>query len=70
MTDDQGRAIKLGDASGYDVLPNNGRAYVRDFTAASDAKVLRLEITVNRPLPFGFLVNPADVQSKTSQPNQ
>ena len=68
LMDDQGREIKLGDTGGYDNLPNGGRLYKRTFTALDDAKSLTLEVLVNRPLIFEFMINPADVQPASSPP--
>ena len=66
LMDDQSREIKLG--GGYDILPNGGRLYKRTFTARDDAKSLMLEVLVNRPLIFEFMINPADVQPASSPP--
>ena len=66
LMDDQSREIKLG--GGYDILPNGGRWYKRTFTARDDAKSLMLEVLVNRPLIFEFMINPADVQPASSPP--
>lgn len=66
LLDDKGREIKLGDTSGYDGTANGGRLYKRTFTPSDDAKSLTLEILVNRPLIFEFLINPADIQPDES----
>ena len=70
LLDDQGREIKLGDTGGYDVTANGGRLYKRTFTALDDAKSLTLELLVNRPLIFEFMVNPAEVQPAPAPPTQ
>ncbi len=69
LHDDQGREIKMSDSDGYDVLPNGGRLYKRSFAPPSDdTKSLTLELRVNRPLVFEFMVNPADVQPANPPP--
>lgn len=62
LYDDIGRRIKVDDSHGYG-LSNGGRLYLRGFTPPEDARSLNLELIVNRPLQFEFLVNPADVNS-------
>ena len=62
LHDDRGRRIKVDDSHGYG-LSNGGRLYLRGFTPPEDARSLNLEIVVNRPLLFEFLVNPADVNA-------
>jgi hypothetical protein len=65
IRDDQGREVKVDD-SGYSsrsTASGDARAYMRRFQPAADAKSLNLEIIVNRPLQFEFIVNPAEVKS-------
>ena len=65
IRDNNGREIKVED-SGYSsrgTVRGESRAYMRRFEPAPDAKFLNLEIIVNRPLEFEFMVNPADVKS-------
>ena len=69
LLDERGREIKLGDSSGYDGMAKAGRLYKRSFTPPDDAKFLTLEVLVNRPLRFEFMVNPADVQPPQSPPS-
>jgi hypothetical protein len=61
LRDDQGRVCKLPTSGEYTIDNTGLRTYKRNFTPASDAKSLTLEIIVNRPVIFEFMVNPADV---------
>jgi hypothetical protein len=63
---EDGREIKLDDRQGYNGLNNGGRMYKRSFTPPEGARSLTLEVIVNRPLIFEFMVNPADVQPANS----
>jgi hypothetical protein len=60
LHDDLGREIELDASRGYNGT-SNGRLYLRAFTPPAAAKSLNLEVIVNRPLQFDFMVNPADV---------
>jgi hypothetical protein len=62
LHDDLGRSVNLDDSHGYG-LSNGGRLYLRGFTPPEGASSLTLEIVVNRPLQFEFLVNPAAVNT-------
>jgi hypothetical protein len=66
LLDENGREIKLADSAGYHGLDKGGRMYKRSFTPPDGAKSLTLEVIVNRPLIFEFMVNPADVQPPNS----
>jgi hypothetical protein len=62
VRDETGREIKA-EANGYDPQPNGARIYKPTFDPSETAKFLTLEIMVNRPLEFEFVVNPADVHA-------
>ena len=66
FVDEGGREIKLGDSSGYSGGENGARTYKRNFTPPASVTSLNLEVIVNRPLVFEFMVNPADVQPADS----
>lgn len=71
LIDAQGQEIKLSDNSGSDGFGFAGHIYKRSFTPRGDAESLTLEVIVNRPLPFEFMVNPADVlPARTPETNQ
>jgi hypothetical protein len=59
LHDDQGREIKVN-TNGYQ--GGGVRKYNPTYNPPGDAKFVTLTIVVNRPLPFEFMVNPADVQ--------
>ena len=61
LRDDRGQEVKVS-VNGYDGLPNGERMYHPEFTPPPEAKILGLDVVVNRPLIFGFMVNPADVK--------
>lgn len=63
------RGIKLNTAANH--TENRGssngiRTYTTRFAIPSDARSLSLEVIVNRPLVFEFMVNPKDVQPARS----
>lgn len=61
IVDDQGRKIEIDDRGGYQGRASGARIYLRRFHP-DDAKSVRLEVTVNRPLGFEFIVDPTDVR--------
>ena len=61
LHDDRGRDIKV-ETTGWSITPNGGRVYQPKFTAPADAASVTLEVIVDRPLVFDFLVSPKDVQ--------
>lgn len=63
LRDDRGREIKMEGSQGYNGSANGRRMYLRGFTPLVDARWLNLEVIVNRPLQFEYMVNPADVQA-------
>lgn len=62
LHDHRDREIEIGKTGGYYGTGRGRRMYQLTFTPPDDAKLLRLEIILNRPLPFEFMVNPADVR--------
>jgi len=60
VRDDTGRELKVA-SYGYDGMNSGARMYKPSFTPSDGAKFVTVEIMVNRPLRFEFLVNPADV---------
>ncbi len=60
--DDQGREVKVQSTGGWDSQPGGIRMYKPDFTPSADTKSVSIQVVVNRPLPFEFFVNPADVR--------
>ncbi len=62
LLDENGREIKLDASGSYSGLDKGGRMYKRSFTPPDGVKSLTLEVIVNRPLIFEFMVNPAEVQ--------
>jgi hypothetical protein len=70
IVDEQGSEIKLPDSGGYNGRNNGARMYKRNFTPPAETKSLSLEVIVNRPLAFEFMVNPAEVHPKSPATNQ
>ncbi len=66
LRDKHGNEIKFHESGGYDGTSKGGRIYKRTFNVP-ETKTVSLEVIVNRPLSFEFLVNPADVQA--AKPN-
>jgi hypothetical protein len=60
VRDDAGRELKVESFS-YDGLNSGSRMYKPSFTPSDGAKFVTIQILINRPLRFEFLVNPADV---------
>jgi len=48
--------------SGYDTEKGGVRIYKPSFNPPIGTKSLTVQIVVDRPLPFEFMVEPADVQ--------
>jgi hypothetical protein len=61
LRDDLGRDVKI-QANGWSGGLTGGRVYQPTFSAPADAKFVTLEVIVDRPLVFDFLVNPREVQ--------
>jgi len=59
-SDDTGRELNVA-SYGYDGINGGGRMYKPSFTPLDGAKSVTIQIMINRPLRFEFLVNPADV---------
>jgi hypothetical protein len=62
LFDDLKREIKFDRSDGYYNLANGSRMYRRRFHPPEDAHSVSLELIVNRPLRFEFMVNPTDVR--------
>jgi hypothetical protein len=60
VRDDTGQELKVA-SYGYDGMNSGARMYKPSFTPSDGAKFVTVQIMVNRPLRFEFLVNPADV---------
>ena len=63
LHDDLGRRVNVDDSHGYAGLSNGGRLYLRGFIPPEGARSLSLEVIVNRPLQFEFVVSPVDVNT-------
>ena len=61
LRDDLGRNIKI-DANGWSGSSTGTRVYQPQFTPPADAKSLTLEVVVDRPRFFDFLIDPKDVK--------
>lgn len=61
LRDQRGRDLEV-QMNGYDYLGPNARMYKPAFDPSSTATNLTIQIILNRPLPFEYLINPADVK--------
>jgi hypothetical protein len=63
IRDENGREVKV-EMNGNDTRRSGGRMYKPAFKPADGVKFLTLQVLVNRPRLFEFMVNPADVRPK------
>ncbi|MDB6065865.1 MAG: hypothetical protein JWR26_2073 [Pedosphaera sp.] len=61
VIDETGHATKA-ESSMDSTQPNGARIYLFSITPPNSAKTLAVEVLVNRPLKFEFMVNPADAR--------
>ena len=60
IRDQDGQPIKF-EINGYDGLPGGGRMYRPAFSAPASTKSVTLQVLMNRPLVFEFIMKPEDV---------
>lgn len=61
IRDDRGALLAADSGSGYSGTTTS-RMYFQRFSPPENTKSLTFEFAINRPVPFEFFINPADIQ--------